>query len=94
MSSDNNPFGDQKVNYPAKVAMKVIVYSSYTEEERESAIEGVLHGLSLKGRDKKTKLSNGGRYISHSFTTIIGSTEKLEKLYSKLRELEVVKMLL
>ncbi len=94
MSSDNSPFGDQKVNYPAKVAMKVIAYSRYSDEERESAIEGVLKELNLTGGDKKRKISNGGVYVSHSFTTVIASTEQLETLYSKLRELELVKMLL
>lgn len=94
MKQSENPFGDTKVEYPARVAMKVITYSSYSEEERESAITGVLELLELEVSNKKAKESNGGTYISHSFTTTIHSTAQLEKLYAKLRELEVVKMLL
>ncbi|MCK5200276.1 MAG: DUF493 domain-containing protein [Spirochaetales bacterium] len=91
---DNNPFGDTKVDYPARVAMKVITHSTYTIKDQKSAITGVLDSLGLKTFDWKKKESNAGKYVSHSFTVKITRGDQLEKLYILLNDLDVVKMLL
>ena len=63
-NSENNPFGGADVDYPARVAMKVITYNrehrsafpTYTEEEQISAVTGVLDSLGLEDSDwKKNK---------------------------------------
>ena len=43
-----NPFGDTEVDYPTRVAMKVIAYSTYTIGDQKTAITGVLDSLKLK----------------------------------------------
>ena len=90
----DNPFGDTEVNYPARVAMKAITFSSFSEKEHKDAIEGVLKELQLKPSDWNKKNSNAGKYVSYSFAVTIQFAEQLELLYKKLNELDVVKMLL
>lgn len=94
MNRPNNPFGDTKVDYPARVAMKAITHNTYTIRDQKSAITGVLVSLGLKAFDWKKKESNAGKYVSHSFTVKITSGTQLEKLYILLNDLDVVKMLL
>ncbi len=91
---ETNPFGDTEVDYPARVAMKARTYSTYTEDEQKSAIRGVLDSLGLEASDWKKKNSNEGKYVSHSFAATITSSAQLEKLYSMLKDLDEVKMLL
>ena len=101
-NSENNPFGGADVDYPARVAMKVITYNrehrsafpTYTEEEQISAVTGVLDSLGLEDSDWKKKESKAGKYVSHSFAVTITSGDQLEKLYVMLNALDVVKMLL
>lgn len=80
--------------YPARVAMKAITFSSFSEKKHKAAIEGVLKELQLKSSDWKKKNSNAGKYVSYSFAVTISHAEQLKLLYKKLNELDVVKMLL
>ena len=91
---NSNPFGDTEVDYPARVAMKAITFSTFTEEEHKDAINGVLKILMLKASDWKKKNSNAGKYVSYSFIVKIVNADQLEKLYIMLNNLDVVKMLL
>ncbi|MDA3941106.1 MAG: DUF493 domain-containing protein [Spirochaetia bacterium] len=91
---NNNPFGDTEVDYPVRVAMKVITYSNFTEEEHKTAIIGVLDILQLLSSDWKKKNSSAGKYVSYSFSVTVQFAEQLEKLYKMLNDLDVVKMLL
>jgi putative lipoic acid-binding regulatory protein len=93
-SLNNKPFGNTEVDYPARVAMKVITYSSFSEKEHKAAIEVVLNTLHLKSYSWKKKTSNAGKYISYSFSVTIVNDEQLKKLYTMLNDLDVVKMLL
>jgi len=93
-NGETNPFGDTEVEYPARVAMKVITFSSFTEKEHKDAINSVLKILNLEASDWKIKNSNAGKYISYSFAVTILYAEQLESLYKMLNELDVVKMLL
>lgn len=90
----DNPFGNTEVNYPARVAMKAITFSNYTEEEHKIAIKKVLATLQLISSEWKKKKSKAGKYVSYSFTVEIPDKIKLEKMYSMLNDLDVVKMLL
>ena len=90
----NRPFGDTEVDYPAKVVMKAITYSTFSEHEQLSAITVVLKEMNLHASDWKKKESNAGKYVSHSFTVTITSADQLEKLYIMLNDLDAVKMLL
>lgn len=90
----NNPFGDTEVDYPARVVMKAITFSNFSEEEHKNAITDVLNLLKLKASEWKKKSSNAGKYVSYSFTVTITNNEQLKKLYTMLNDLEVVKMLL
>jgi len=90
----DSPFGDTEVNYPARVAMKAITLSKYTEEEHKTAIKKVLATLQLTSSEWKKKKSNAGKYVSYSFTVTILNAEHLTKLYTMLNDLDVVKMVL
>ena len=99
MNHPNAPFGDTKVNYPARVAMKAITFSRGSRsapptDDNKSAIEGVLEILKLEASDWKMKNSNAGKYISYSFAVTILDADQLTKLYTILNDLDVVKMLL
>jgi len=91
---ESSPFGDTEVNYPARVVMKAITHSTYSEEDQKTAITAVLVSLGLGASDWKKKESKAGKYVSHSFTVAITSGAQLEKLYTMLNDLDVVKMLL
>lgn len=93
-NSESNPFGDVLVDYPARVVMKAITYSTYTVGDQQSAITGVLDSLELKSFDWKQKNSKAGKYISHSFTVTITNSDQLKNVYVMLNNLDVVKMLL
>ncbi len=98
-SIDNNPFGDTEVEYPARVVMKVITFSrgrrsATPTDDNKSAIKGVLEILQLNASDWKKKNSNAGKYVSYSFVVTIKDADQLEKLYTMLNDLDVVKMLL
>ncbi len=95
----SNPFGDTEVDYPVKVAMKVITFSrgrrsAPSTDDNKSAIEGVLEILQLKAVDWKKKNSNAEKYVSYSFAVTILYAEQLELLYKMLNDLDVVKILL
>ncbi len=90
----DNPFGNTEVDYPARVAMKAITFSNFSEEEHKAAIEGILATLQLTSSNWKKKNSNAGKYVSYSFAVTIQFAEQLELLYIKLNDLDVVKMLL
>lgn len=94
MNRPNSPFGDTEVDYPARVVMKAITHSTYSEEDQRTAIAAVLVSLGLGATDWKKKKSKEGKYVSHSFTVAITSSAQLEKLYGMLNNLNVVKMLL
>ncbi len=94
MYSSENPFGNTKLNYPSRVVMKAITFSNFTEEEHKDAINGVLDTLILKASDWKKKNSNAGKYVSYSFSVEILNKIQLERMYTMLNDLEVVKMLL
>ena len=94
-----NPFGDTEVEYPARVAMKAITFSSRSSsasptDYNKSAIISVLDNLKLEASDWKRKNSNAGKYISYSFAVTILNADQLTKLYTMLNDLDVVKMLL
>ena len=96
---NNNPFGDTKVDYPARVAMKAITFSRGRRsappiDDNKSAIISVLDKLQLEAFDWKKKNSNAGKYVSYSFSVTILDADQLEKLYVMLNDLDVVKMLL
>ncbi len=90
----DNPFGDTEVDYPARVAMKAITFSGFTEKEHKDAISDVLEILLLEASDWKMKNSNAGKYISYSFAVTVLNADQLTKLYTMLNDLDVVKMLL
>lgn len=100
LNLNNNPFGEVKVNYPKRVAMKAITFSRElrtefsTEQDTKLTIIESLDLLNLKASDWKKKNSNAGKYVSYSFTVTILSADQLEKLYILLNGLDVVKMLL
>ena len=93
-SLNNNPFGNTEVDYPARVVMKAITHSKYSEDDQRTAIRAVLVSLGLGATNWKKKNSKAGKYVSHSFTVAITSGTQLKKLYTMLNDLDVVKMLL
>ena len=90
----DNPFGDTELYYPARVAMKAITFSTFTEKEHKASINGVLDTLILKASDWKIKNSNEGKYVSYSFNVEILDKIQLERMYTMLNDLDEVKMLL
>ena len=94
MYSTENPFGNTELDYPTWVVMKAITFSTFTEEEHKAAIIGVLDELILEASDWKKKNSKAGKYVSYSFNVEILDKIQLEKMYTMLNDLEVIKMLL
>ena len=94
MHSTEKPFGNTELNYPAWVAMKAITFSTFTGKEHMAAIKAVLDKLILEASDWKKKNSNAGKYVSYSFNVEILNKIQLERMYTMLNDLEVVKMLL
>ena len=86
-----NLFGNEKVKYPVKFDLKVIMDNNLSEEENQQKIIQVLTQNKIPFSDWSSKMSSKNTYISLTVNVTIKSQKILEDLYNDLREIPEVK---
>lgn len=95
MKIQNNQFGkDQKIKFPVRFDLKVIMTTPERHIENINKLEFVLNTLDIAFQNWRQKPSGKGTYTSYTVNVYIISQEKLTSLYADLKTIPEIKMAL
>lgn len=83
---------DEKINFPVQYDLKVIMDSSKSDDEHQTAIKSVLDLLHISHTNWRNKKSGKGNYTSYSISIYVLSQDELTLLYNKLKDVPGIKM--
>lgn len=91
MSGDNGKSSPQKINYPIKYQLKLIMENAIATDENIKNITDKLNELTIKFGSFSSKISSKGNYISLSVQVRIVSEEQFKSLYLELKKIKGLK---
>lgn len=93
MKIQNNAFGNnQKIKFPVRFDLKVIMNTPEDHTQNISKLEFVLNTLDIAYQNWRQKPSGKGTYTSYTVNVYIISQEKLTHLYTDLKRIPEIKM--
>ncbi len=91
MSGSNGKSDPQKIKYPIRYQLKLIMDNTITKEENIKNISDKLNELTIKFGPFSSKISSKATYISLSTQVRIMSEEQFKVLYAELKTVKGLK---
>lgn len=80
-----------KVKYPAKFMIKIILDNSQTDTKNIKVITDIFDNLNIRYLNFTSKTSSTGKYISYSASITVETEVLLYKLYEEISKIENLK---
>ena len=87
----NSKIEEQKIEFPVRFNLKVIMDNSIDQEVNKKNIKSILLKNRVQYGDFTHKLSGGDKYISFSIGVKIEDEKQMDELYKGLKELPGIK---
>jgi len=92
MKISESGFGDEKIKFPVKYDLKVIIDATIPQEESKIALSNALKEIKVPFKFKTERLSKTSKYISFTISVNIENQEIMKKMYAELNKVSGFKM--